>query len=405
MRILVVSQYFWPENFRVNDLCLELNDRGHNVTVLTGKPNYPIGTFSTGYTFFNKSVELWNGIKIIRVPLIPRGNGNGLILLLNYLSFAFFSTYKMFFIKGPFDKIIVYQLSPATVGIPGLVAKKRFKVPLYFYIQDLWPESLSDAGGFKVKLLLKMVNNLMNYFYAKSDVILVQSNGFIEFLVNKGVEKNKIKYLPNTVEQFYKPELINENYNQKFPNGFRVLFAGNIGFAQDFDTIIKAAKLVDEKGLAINWVVLGDGRGKALAIEKIKSLNLVHRFFFLGSFPSNEMPFFFACADVLLVSLKKSLIFSLTIPSKIQSYLACRKPIIANIEGIAASTILEAKAGLCSESGNFQFLANNIETLYNKSISERAEYAVNGYDFFLENFERTIVYNKLEMYLKLTNAK
>ena len=400
MKILVISQYFWPENFRVNDLCLELQNRGHEISVLTGKPNYPNGQFFAGYNFFSKIKEKYNGVTVYRASLIPRGNGGSLNLILNYLSFAFFACVRLFSITENFDKIIVYQLSPATVGFPGLLAKWKFKAKLYFYIQDLWPESLVDAGGLNSKYILRIINSMMNLFYDKSTQIWVQSTGFVQYLESKGVDKSKIKYLPNTVESFYKPEKIQENYKFYFPLGFNIVFAGNIGVAQDFDTIINAAILLKNKNINVHWIIIGDGREKSKIIEKIKTLNYNEYFHFLGSFPSSEMPFFFACADALLVSLKSSKIFSLTIPSKLQSYLACGKPIIGNLDGIAASIISESNSGLCASSGDENSLAYNVEALYNLDFEKREQLGLNAYNYYLNNFDRDIVYNKLEDNLK-----
>jgi len=404
MRILVISQYFWPENFRINDLCIELQNRGHDIIVLTGIPNYPKGSFFSGYTFFYTKNEIWKNIKVIRTKLFPRRNGSGFFLFLNYISFAIFSSIKIYFIKDKFDRIIVYQLSPGTVGLPGIIAKLKFKAPLSFYIQDIWPESLTDAGNIKFKFILKLVDRMMLFFYHNSDQILIQSEGFIDFLVNKGVPISKLFYLPNTVESYYKPVKKKCEYQNQMPKGFIILFAGNIGFAQDFDTITKAAMLLQEKGIKINWVIIGEGRAKDFLINKINKLNLTNNFHFLGLKPSEEMPYYFACADLLLVSLKKSLIFSLTIPSKLQSYLACKKPIIANIDGIGAKTIIKSKSGLVSNSGNYKMLANNIECMYNKSKIELNDFAENGYNYFLSNYERKIIYDKLEFNLKSLNV-
>ena len=399
MRILIISQYFWPENFRVNDLCLELQNRGHEITVITGLPNYPNGSFMMGYTFFNNKIEIWNKIKVIRTKLFPRRNGSGIFLFINYLSFAIFSTIKIIFLKDKFDNIIVYQLSPGTVGLPGVVAKSKFKAPLSFYIQDIWPESLSDAGNIKSTFILKLADKMMLLFYQKSNQILVQSEGFVDFLVKKGVPISKLVYLPNTVESFYKPVEALDKYKNQMPKGFTILFAGNIGFAQDFNTIIKAAIYLQEKGIEINWVIIGDGRAKESLIDQIHFSKLSNNFHFFGIKPSEEMPYYFACADVLLVSLKKSVIFSLTIPSKVQSYLACKKPIIANMDGIGAKTIIKSKSGLVSNSGDYLKLATNIECMFNKSKTDLNNLAQNGYNYFLSNFERKIIYDKLELTL------
>lgn len=400
MRILVISQYFWPENFRVNDLCIELKERGHHVSVLTGKPNYPSGIFMSGYSFFKKNNEIYKGIKVYRAPLIPRGNSSAIKLIINYLSFAFFACLKIFSINEKFDKIIVYQLSPATIGFPGILAKWRFRANLYFYIQDLWPESLVDAGGMNSKVIFNSVNLMMNLFYKRSTQIWVQSEGFVEFLLNKGVNSSKIKFLPNTVESFYKPEKVLNKYASFFPAGFNIVFAGNIGAAQDFDCILKASALLVNNNHHINWIIIGNGREKSAILEKIQNMNLGKYFHFIGSFPSNEMPYFFACADALLVSLKSSKIFSLTIPSKLQSYLACGKPIIGNLEGIAESIVLKSNSGLSSLSGDFVGLANNVEALSKLDIASRELLGVNAYNYYLDNFERNLVYNKLEQFLQ-----
>lgn len=405
MRILIISQYFWPENFRINDLCLELKERGHDITVITGLPNYPKGDFFNGYNFFSKKTDLWEGIKIHRCKLFPRKNGSGFFLLANYVSFAIFSSFRILFFNSKFDNIIVYQLSPGTVGLPGIVAKFKFNAPLSFYIQDIWPESLSDAGGIKSKFILNIVDKMMNYFYKQSNKILVQSEGFIDFLIDKGVPRSKLMYIPNTVESFYKPVEPIEKYKSQIPNGFNILFAGNIGYAQDFDTIVNAALILKEKGIDVNWVIIGDGRAKQALINKVSELDLVNNFHFIGIRPSEEMPFYFSCADVLLVSLKDSLIFSLTIPSKIQSYLACKKPIIANINGIGAKTIIDSKSGLVSNSGDFKMLANNIEEMKNKNSEEMNYFAINGYNYFLSNFERKIIYDKLDHNLNILYAE
>lgn len=395
MRILIVTQYFWPENFRINDLCLGLSERGHEVSVLTGKPNYPKGSFYKGYSFFRNSDELWEGIKIYRSILFTRGNGNGIRLLFNYISFAFFASFRLLFINKKFDKIIVYQLSPATIGIPGIIAKLKFKAPVYFYIQDLWPESLRDAGGINNKIILKIVDKMMNYFYRKASLILVQSPAFTNYLISKGVPENKIEHLPNTVETFYRPQNKDIKYLSNFPKGFNIVFAGNIGEAQDFNTIIETAKILKNKNLNINWIIIGEGRGKGQAILKVKSLLLTECFKFIGAHPSQEMPYYFAYADALLVSLKKSHVFSLTIPSKVQSYFACEKPILGCLDGIGAKTIETAKAGFTSPAQDPSLFAQKVELMYNLSNSERSELGKNARKYFLNEFDREVVYDKL----------
>src|SRR5690349_8507872 len=183
MKILIVSQYFWPESFRINDLALGLKERGHNVTVLTGMPNYPSGRLFSGYAMFSPTKEIFEGIPILRVPLIPRGSKGRWRLALNYISFALCaSLLAPLRCKGPFDIIFVFEPSPVTVGIPALVLKKLMQAPIVFWVQDLWPESLSATGAVKSQRVLQWVANLVGYIYRRCDCILVQSEGFIPYV-------------------------------------------------------------------------------------------------------------------------------------------------------------------------------------------------------------------------------
>ena len=205
MKILLVSQYFYPENFKINDLVFTLKERGHEITVLTGKPNYPKGKFFDGYSWNSPDFETINGVSVFRSNLFSRGNGGAILLFLNYLSFALLASLKLKKIKGSFDAIFVYQTSPVTVGIPAFFAKLLFKVPIYFWVQDLWPESLTAAGGIKNKFILGVFNSLTKWIYKHSKKILIQSVGFREYIQNQGVPNDKIIFYPNLTENFYTP--------------------------------------------------------------------------------------------------------------------------------------------------------------------------------------------------------
>jgi glycosyltransferase involved in cell wall biosynthesis len=402
MKILIVSQYFWPENFRINDLGLGLQERGHEIHVLTGKPNYPKGTFYDGYSFFKKGNEEYKGIKIFRSNLFPRGKGSGLKLMVNYFSFAFFSSVKALFHKEKYDLIFAYEPSPITVGIPAIVISKKLKIPLYFWVQDLWPESVSAAGQLNNKIVLKSLNNLTKWIYKNSTLILIQSEGFREYILNQDVENDKIIYYPNSTEALYnliEPSKDVLGLMPKVP--FTIMFAGNIGESQDFECILEAAKILKDKSSDINFVILGNGRKKEFVLEKITEYNLENSFHLLGSFPVNKMPHFFACADVLLVTLKKKKIFSLTIPSKVQSYLACGKPIIGALDGEGANVILESKSGLVAPSGDYKQLANKIFEIYKMDNQQRLKLGKNARTYYVENFEREkLIDNLIELFKK-----
>jgi glycosyltransferase involved in cell wall biosynthesis len=395
LRILIISQYFYPENFRINDLCLGLKDKGHSVTVLTAKPNYPKGNFFSGYSFFNKSVEDHRGIKVYRSPIIPRGNATGFKLFLNYISFVFFGSIKLFFIKEKFDKIFVYAPSPITVGYIGIIASFIFKAKPYLWVHDLWPESVKDAGGLNNKgvlFLVELMTRSIYYFYHK---ILIQSPNFRDYLLNQGVKDSKIIFYPYYAENFYKVVGEKENVKLQYGDGLNIVFAGNIGVAQSFDTIIEAVKILSKKINNFKFIIIGDGRDKNRVIKKISENFLDNYFKFLGSYPPEKMPAFFASADALLVSLKDTKIFSMTIPGKLQSYLACGKPIIASLNGIGAKIIQESNSGYTSNAEDYISLANSIIRFSKLNSNKKNELGKNARDYYEKEFERSRLLTRL----------
>ncbi|MFH1062526.1 MAG: glycosyltransferase family 4 protein [Candidatus Omnitrophota bacterium] len=408
MKILVVTQYFWPENFRINDLTAGLVEKGHEVTVLTGIPNYPTGSFFPGYGMFKNMRQEYQGARIIRVPLIPRGKSGKLSLVLNYFSFAFFASVMAPFVcRGKYDLIFVYQLSPVTVAIPALLLKKLKALPTILWVQDLWPESLSATGAVNSLLLLKLVGKLVHWIYHKSDLILAQSKAFIPYIKNFEVKPSKITYFPNNTEAFYHPVEVEKDApeRKKIPQGFIVMFAGNIGAAQDFPTLISAAEKLKNYP-DIYWVILGDGRRRQWAEEEVQARNLSQKFIFLGRHAPENMPRYFALADVLLVTLKDEEIFKLTVPSKVQSYLACAKPIIASLAGEGARIIEEAGAGFSCKPEDPLSLAQLVLNVYNMPKDELYRMGIKARKYFEKYFERYKLLDQLnEIIVGLKGAK
>jgi len=395
MKILVITQYFYPENLRINDICFSLQKRGHDISVLTGKPNYPKGKLYSGYSFFNKRYEEINNIKVYRSNLIPRGSGNGIQLFLNYISFVFFGFFRILLIKEKFDSILVYAPSPITVGYLGIFAKYKFKVEPYLWVHDLWPESVRVAGRMNNKIILYFIDLMTRSIYYFYNIILVQSPSFKNYIVSQGVDEDKLIYYPYYAEDFYK--IVNEKSDIKslFPEGLNILFAGNIGVAQSFDTIIEAVKIVSKSIKDINITILGDGRDKLRVQKKIDNMGLTQYFTFLGTYPPEDMSYFFASADALLVTLKKSYIFSLTIPGKLQSYLACGKPIIASVDGIVSDIINKGNCGIATESEDYNGLANSIKIFNKMSDDERGILGKNSRIYFDREFDKEKLLNKL----------
>jgi colanic acid biosynthesis glycosyl transferase WcaI len=402
MNILIVTQYFWPENFRINELAVSLVNKGHQVSVLTGTPNYPEGKFFKGFGWFKRNKETHEGVKIFRVPIIPRGQGNKIVLALNYISFVISaSIFSPFVCRKKSDIIFVYEPSPITVGIPTILLKKIKKIPLFFWVQDLWPETLSAVGVVSSKsLIYKLINRLVKSIYTRCDRILVQSQAF-ETSIKHHIEKDQsLYYFPNCAEKLYQPiSLDRERIEyQQMPKGFCIMFAGNIGFAQDFETIIEAAKIL-KKHKDIQWVIFGDGRARNWAEKRLDKLGLTNVFHFLGKHPVEEMPVFFSYADVMLVTLKKDPIFALTIPAKIQSYLACAKPIIAGIDGEGARIVEESGAGISCKAETPEALAETVLKMYHKSDNDRNAMGRAGRKYFENHFESDMLVSRLENWM------
>ncbi len=402
MKILIVTQYFWPENFRINDLACALKARGHDITVVTGIPNYPGGEFFAGYEAGQRRREQWNGIDVIRCPLLPRGKGGALMLALNYLSFALSaSLLAPWRCRGRFDVIFAFEPSPITVAVPAIVLRWLKRAPLALWVLDLWPESLAAAGAVRSKPLLALIRRLVQAIYRYCDLILVQSRGFIPRIAGMGVPADRIRYLPSWAETVYTdvPDAGSGLKLPMLPPGFRVMFAGNIGAAQDFAGILAAAeKLRSEQ--SIHWIVLGNGRMLDWVDTRIRERGLESSFHLLGAFPLETMPHFFRRADVMLVTLRRDPIFALTIPGKIQSYLACGRPIVAMLDGEGARIVTEAGAGLAGPAEEPQTLADNILALHRMTDAERASMGQSGREYYESCFARDPLISQLETWLR-----
>ena len=402
MRILVISQYFWPENFRINDLTKGLLERGHQVTVLTGIPNYPDGKFFEGYGFSLNRSENYMGAQVFRVPLVPRGSGGSLRLILNYFSFAFFSCLLApYLCRGKYDVIFVFEPSPITVGLPARVMRVLRRAPVLFWVQDLWPESLSATGAINNRRVLKGVRQLVKFVYRGCDRILVTSRAYFPSVIAHGAKSSLIRYFPQSVEELYKPLTLDENAPELkiLPEGFRVIFAGNIGVAQSFETIISAAEKLKNVS-DIKFIIIGDGRKRQWVEDEIGKRGLEKTVHLVGRYPLESMPRFFSLADALLVTLKKDPIFSLTIPGKLQSYFACGKTVIAALDGEGARIITEAGAGIVCASEDAEGLATAVMKMYQATKAQREAMGKAGLDYYNAHFNRERLISQLEVWMK-----
>ena len=399
MRVLVVSQYFWPESFRVNDIVQELTARGHHVTVLTGWPNYPDGQVFPDFCEAPGNFAYYAGAEILRIPILSRGKSR-LRLLLNYLSFV-----ASGLIVGPwrlrgraFDTIFVFQTSPITSAIPALLLRWLKRAPLLIWVLDLWPETLLAVGVVGSPRLLGWIGRMVRFIYRRCDRILVQSRAFYANVEKYVGDTEKVRYFPAWAEPIFQggvdavaaaPEMA------AFDGCFNIVFAGNIGDAQDFPAILDAAEALDDRP-NVRWLIVGDGRSADWVRAEIVRRSLGDRVHLLGRFPLERMPSFFRGAQALLVSLRKDPIFSMTIPGKVQSYLAAGLPLLGMLDGEGARVIEDAGAGLICRAGEGSELAKQARALMDLPASERAGMGRRGADYCRREFDRDALLASLE---------
>jgi glycosyltransferase involved in cell wall biosynthesis len=399
LKILIVSQYFYPENFRINEIATDLRNMGHEITVLTGIPNYPKGKFFQGYGLFKKRVDYYNGVKIFRLPILSRRN-NKIMLILNYLSFVISGFFWSRFTKNEFDMVYIYETSPIFQALPGIWYAKRRKIPTILYVTDLWPESIEFALNIKPGFFLKVLHKITDYIYFNSNLILVCSRGFIEPILKRNVNKDLIHYWPQYAEEKYK--IVN---NSKFLDDyfkgiepFTISFTGNIGYAQGLNTLIQTAIILKGEKLKVRFRIVGDGRYK-LILQKLIAENSLFEYFDLHSnVPSSNIYQFFERTNVVFLSLSKKDLFKYSLPSKTQTYFASAIPILASADGEIEKLIISSKAGFCSPSEDAPSLVTNIKKFMN--------FKLNDYDIMKKDiqsysqtiFEKKSLLNKLNEY-------
>jgi glycosyltransferase involved in cell wall biosynthesis len=404
MRVLVVSQYFWPENFRINDLVAELVTRGHEVTVLTGRPNYPDGAIFGEFAEDPRRFSAYSGARVVRVPLVSRGKARGARLAANYLSFAISAS-----LLGPWklrglktDAVFVFEPSPITVGLPAVLLSGLKSAPVALWVLDLWPETLSALGVVRSPCVLAAIGRVVSFIYNRCALVLVQSRAFVPAVLKWSTRPGaleRVKYFPSWAESVYAgasgtpaPEV------EYRPDLFTVLFAGNIGDAQDFPAILAAAERLKDDA-RIRWVFVGDGRALDWVRVEVERRGLTGRVLLPGRFPLDRMPSFNRHADALLVSLKADPVFAMTIPGKVQSCLQAGIPVVGMLDGEGARVVQEAEAGIVCPAGDSEGLANAVRRLAAMEPAARAEMGRRGADYAKREFDRDRLISYLESLL------
>lgn len=395
MKILVISQYFYPENFRINDLALELKNRGHEITVLTGKPNYPQGKYFQGYTFKGNEDEQWNGITIKRVPLRARKQG-AINLIRNYISFVYHANKKIKEFKmHQFDLIYVFEVSPITVALPAIRLKKRVNIPIIMNVQDLWPENIIAVTGINNQIINYILNKLVNYIYKNIDTILTASPAFIDKIEPRVKNRDTIKYWPQYSVVSKSENIDNTIYDYK---KFNIVFAGNIGEAQGLEIIIDAAETMKDTNIVFH--IVGDGRNKKKLQKLCHSKGLEDTILFYGQIPEKDIPNYLEEADTALLILKPDSIFDMTIPAKLQTYMACGCMITGCVQGVTKDIIQESQSGIVTDDVSAIALKETCLKLLELDKQQLNAYKNNSLQYSNDFFCKNKLIDQLEKYME-----
>ncbi|MFH2117472.1 MAG: glycosyltransferase family 4 protein [Bacillota bacterium] len=392
MKILVISQYYYPEQFKINDICEQLVKNGYDVSVITGLPNYPIGKTPKEYRFGKKRKEIINGVKVSRCFEIGRKKG-AFGLALNYLSFMLSATFKIIFLKKDFDIIFVYQLSPVTMAFPGVLLKKMTRKPLYLYSCDIWPESMKNILPNENGIIFRLIRRFSKYIYKRCDAISVTSKPFIDYFINvHNIPIDRISYIPQHAE-----DLNLEMNSDQIDDVTDFVFMGNIGIAQDIDCILNATEVIkDIPKFKVHFV--GDGSYLEKSKLVVKEKNLDHIVVFHGRHQLEEMPKFYKIADACLLTLKADNLIGLTMPSKLQGYMAAGKAVIGAINGAAQEVIKDSQCGICVNAGDSISLSLAMKDFIINSENYK-DSGKNGRDYFIKHFTKEIFMSRFEKIL------
>jgi glycosyltransferase involved in cell wall biosynthesis len=369
-------------------------------------PNYPSGQYFSGYGIAGPFQEEYLGVAVSRVPVVPRGRGRAGRLFLNYLSYALLASLRLASQRGKrWDVAIVFQPTPITTIVPALVLRALKGVPIVTWVQDLWPETIAASGVVRSKLMVRAVAPFCRWLYRRCDYLLAQSLAYLPHLEDAGIDAARLTYVPNWAEEIYTapPVTCEDEARQAWEEGFVVMFAGNLGRVQALETILGAAECV--KDLTVHWVFVGDGSLRHWLEAEVGRRHLGNRVHILGRRPVQEMPRLFARAGTLLVTLKRGHVLSLTIPSKIQSYLAAGSPIIGSLDGEGARVINESGAGWATPAEDAELLAHSIRRMASLTAHERARMGQRGRSYYEEYFGRGLCIDKVERVITQASQK
>ena len=397
-RILVVSQHYWPESFRINDIVDGFLERGYEVEVLCGIPNYPAGQFFDGYGLTKNRHQNNNGVKIRRCFEIKRGSNSNIRIFLNYISFPISSLFSLhYLLRQKYDKIFLYNTSPVMMAIAGILLGRMKKIETTMYVLDLWPENLYSVLQIKSRLLRTIASRVSNWHYRKTDKLIANSQKLRPLLIERtGKDENKVTYIPQFCEKVFESSILDEELASRFSNTFNLIFTGNISPAQSFETVISAAKTVKDKGFKdIKWIIVGDGMSRGRLEDEVNKADLSDCFVLIGRVPIEDIPKYTHIADGLFACLSKTELLDCTIPAKVFSYYAAGRPLLLAMDGEIQQIVRESGAGYIVDAEDPDGLAEVVVKLYGASDEERASMGEAAKDYYFKHFERNMNMNKL----------
>lgn len=395
--MLVVCQHFFPESFRINDLCAGFTENDIEVDVLCGEPNYPQGEWFSGYNAWHPRTEVHEGIHIYRTFEIKRGNNSNVRIFLNYMTFPMASLLHVpQFLNKHYDRIFIYQLSPVYMAVAGITIGKLTHTPIIMYVMDLWPENLYSVLNFQNPAIRAMLLHSSNWCYQNTDKLICLTGKMRDILVKRtGKPDSDICVIPQCCEKIYEKPIFSPQLAKKFPDGFNLVFTGNLSPAQDFPLILKSATILKKEGYHINWIIVGDGMSRKEIQRQVQRRGLEQCFFFEGFHPIEDMPKYAGIADGLIACLSPSPLLDCTIPAKVMSYLASGKPIILAMDGEAKALINQNHCGFAGDSGNLPQLVANIKKLYHLTPEQRQKMGKQCHALHFRDFERNVNLKKM----------
>lgn len=400
MRILLLTQYFYPEYFKSNDIAFELLKRGHKVEALVGIPNYPEGVYPKGYGLFQKRIETINGVKVYRCFQTPRGkNATPLGLAINYFSFVISATMWVLFYfawKKKYDVILTHEPSPITQIVPAIILGKIRKIPVYSWILDIWPDSFITKAGGMAKVLKPSVSAITEYVYKGSKFVMVSSKGMMPLVNRKFDYSDKLIYFPNWCDDILALPL---KETVVLPDGFKVMMAGSINSGIGPDSVVKLLEeLRDERDF---WFVFVGGGTKEQQLRDAIAEKRLTNVVMTGRLPFEQMPALYAQSDAMIMTLKKTdkPHLKATVPARLQSYMAAGKPILAMVDGCSQDVIKAADCGYCVDAEDYKAMAEKIRKMKSLAEDELNRLGNNSRQFYERHYQMKGCMDNLEHYL------